>query len=50
METSVGHSTVLADLLLLGGEIHGKISESHGHQLIVSLLLHYNKLVGSYAK
>lgn len=50
MEPSVGHSTVLVGMLILGGEMHGKISESQGHQLIASFLLHYNQLVRSYAK
>lgn len=50
MEPSIGHSTVLEDMLPLNGKMQGKISESHGHQLIASLLLHYKQQVRSYAK
>lgn len=32
METSVSHSAALAGMLLLGGGIHVKISESHRHR------------------
>lgn len=49
MEPSIGHPSVLEDMLLLNGKMQGKISEPHGHQLIASLLLHYNQRVRSYA-